>query len=387
MIKKILICIMSTVLVLSIFSILNETEVSAQETNKIICTGKYGKNLKYTVYSDGLLKIDGTGAIPNASFDNKDIIHNHLYPYRIKKIEIGNGITSIGKAAFMNNEIDLVYVRLPKSIKIIGENAFYGTRSLEAVSLPEGLEKIGKQAFAFSGVDCKKGYYTIPKSVKYIGEDAFQIDYHGLRSEVFHKLKVYYGTYAYKYVKSYNEKVTEKAEKFKYDVLKFPINEYHAIMKKSSYIYTGKQIKPNITVKSGKTTLKKNIDYTVSYKNNIKTGKATVKITGKGNYTGSITKTFYIVPKAPTGLKLTTRKKNIKVSYKKSTGASGYQIAYSTSKSKGFKYITVNSKTASKVIKKLKSKKKYYVKVRAYKTVGKKKYYGSYTSIKSIKVK
>ncbi len=40
-----------------------------------------------------------------------------------------------------------------------------------------------------------------------------------------------------------------------------------------------------------------------------------------------------------------------------------------------------------KVIKKLKSKKKYYVKVRAYKTVGKKKYYGSYTSIKSIKVK
>ena len=93
------------------------------------------------------------------------------------------------------------------------------------------------------------------------------------------------------------------------------------------------------------------------------------------------------VVEAKTPILTNVKGKKLKITYQVTPRASGYQIAYSTSKSKGFKYITVNSKTASKVIKKLKSKKKYYVKVRAYKTVGKKKYYGSYTSIKSIKVK
>ncbi len=160
---------------------------------------------------------------------------------------------------------------------------------------------------------------------------------------------------------------------------------YSKISNKS---YTGKQIKPSITVKYSGKTLKKGTDYTVSYGKNKSTGKGTVKITGKGNYTGSITKTFYIVPKKVTiSSAKSSAKKKLTVKYKKVTGASGYQIAYSTSKSKGFKYITVNAKTAFKVIKKLKSKKNYFVKVRAYKSVGKKKYYGSYSNIKSVKVK
>ena len=151
--------------------------------------------------------------------------------------------------------------------------------------------------------------------------------------------------------------------------------------------YTGKQIKPSITVKDGKKTLKKGTDYTVSYGKNKNTGKATITIKGKGKYVGSKTITFYIVPKKVTISSVKPGKKQLTVKYKKVTGASGYQIAYSTSKSKGFKYITINSKRASKVIKKLKSKKKYYVKVRAYKTVGKKKYYGAYSNIKNVKVK
>ena len=155
--------------------------------------------------------------------------------------------------------------------------------------------------------------------------------------------------------------------------------------KLSNKTYTGKQIKYAPTVKYGSKALKSGTDYTLSYGANKSTGKATVKITGKGNYTGTITKTFYIVPKAPSSLKVTAGKKSVKVSYKKSTGASGYQIAYSTSKNSGYKYITTTS--LSKTISKLTSKKTYYIKVRAYKTVGKTKYYGSYTSMKSIKVK
>ena len=61
--------------------------------------------------------------------------------------------------------------------------------------------------------------------------------------------------------------------------------------------YTGKKLQPKITVKDGKTELKLDTDYTVSYKNNTNVGTATVTITGKGNYKGTITKTFKIVKK------------------------------------------------------------------------------------------
>ena len=59
--------------------------------------------------------------------------------------------------------------------------------------------------------------------------------------------------------------------------------------------YTSIGIKPNIVIKDSKKQLVKDIDYTLTYINNIKVGKATVKITGKGNYKGTVTKTFKIV--------------------------------------------------------------------------------------------
>lgn len=82
-------------------------------------------------------------------------------------------------------------------------------------------------------------------------------------------------------------------------------------------------------------------------------------------------------------------KKKIKVSWKKDKKASGYEITYSTKKSfKGKKTIVVKSnKTTSKIVKKLTSKKKYFVKVRSYKQVGKTKTYGAYSKVKTVKVK
>ena len=59
--------------------------------------------------------------------------------------------------------------------------------------------------------------------------------------------------------------------------------------------YTGKKLEPKMTVKDGKTTLKRGTDYTVSYKNNTKVGTATAIITGQGNYEGTVNKTFKII--------------------------------------------------------------------------------------------
>lgn len=152
-------------------------------------------------------------------------------------------------------------------------------------------------------------------------------------------------------------------------------------------VYTGKPITPSITVKYGRNTLKKGTDYTVSYKNNSKTGKATVTIKGKGKYTGTKTVSFKIVPKKVANLKASTKKvKTVTLAYKKDTGASGYEISYKTSKNGKYKVAGYTSKT-SYTITKLNSKKTVYIRVRAYKTIDHKKVYGGYSTVKSIKVK
>jgi hypothetical protein len=63
---------------------------------------------------------------------------------------------------------------------------------------------------------------------------------------------------------------------------------------KASYSYTGKKVKPVPVVKMGDNTLVKNRDYTVSYSSNKNVGTAKIKIKGKGNYTGTVTKSFKI---------------------------------------------------------------------------------------------
>ena len=127
----------------------------------------------------------------------------------------------------------------------------------------------------------------------------------------------------------------------------------------------------------------------VTYKNNKAIGKATVTVTGKGAYTGSISKTFKIVPKKTTVKKVTSPKtKQLKVTYSKVSNITGYQITYSTS-SKFTKAATksVTSKTTSKTIGKLKKGKTYYVKVRTYKTVNGVKYYSGYSKVLKAKIK
>lgn len=153
--------------------------------------------------------------------------------------------------------------------------------------------------------------------------------------------------------------------------------------------YTGKALTQAVTVKVGSKTLKAGTDYTVTYKNNKAIGKATVTITGKGNYQGTISKAFKINPKKTAVKKVTSPKtKQIKVTYSKVAGVTGYEIAYSTTaKFTKATTKTVAVKGTSKAIGKLTKGKTYYVKVRTYKTVSGTKYYSGYSAAKKIKVK
>ena len=157
----------------------------------------------------------------------------------------------------------------------------------------------------------------------------------------------------------------------------------------STKAFTGKNITQSITVKYNGKTLKKGTDYTVSYSNNKNIGTATVKITGKGYYTGTITKTFKINPAKQEIQKLTAKSKAFFVDWAQKGSATGYEIQYATnSKFTSAKKVTItNNKTDKTTISKLSGKKKYYVRVRSYTTVKGTKYYGAWSASKSVTTK
>ena len=185
--------------------------------------------------------------------------------------------------------------------------------------------------------------------------------------------KVYYGAWSdVKSIKTANNDITKAS-----------------VSGISTKAFTGKAITQNVTVKVGNTVLKNGTDYTVSYSNNKKVGKATVKITGKGKYGGVITKTFKINPAKQEIQKLTAKSKAFFIDWAQKGSATGYEVQYATnSKFTGAKKVTItNNKTDKTTVSKLSANKKYYVRVRSYTTVGGTKYYGAWSATKTVTTK
>ena len=135
----------------------------------------------------------------------------------------------------------------------------------------------------------------------------------------------------------------------------------------SQYKYDGKIKEPAVTVKNGKTKLQKNVDYTVSYMNNIKKGTATVLIHGKGKYSNETFASFKIADKndgTNTTTKVDTNTSSPKVesvkpakvaglkyamnlnagtlacSWSSAANATRYRLAYKVNGAKDYKYVT-----------------------------------------------
>ena len=185
--------------------------------------------------------------------------------------------------------------------------------------------------------------------------------------------KVYYGAWSdVKSIKTANNDITKAS-----------------VSGISTKAFTGKAITQNVTVKVGNTVLKNGTDYAVSYSNNKKVGKATVKITGKGKYGGVITKTFKINPAKQKIQKLTAKSKAFFIDWAQKGSATGYEIQYATnSKFTSAKKVTItNNKTDKTTVSKLSANKKYYVRVRSYTTVKGTKYYGAWSATKTVTTK
>lgn len=175
-------------------------------------------------------------------------------------------------------------------------------------------------------------------------------------------------------------------KKVSYTIVKRSVRSATCHYKKTRS-YTGRWVKPNVTLKVGKVKLKKNRDYTLVYRNNLQIGKASVVIRGMGNFTGKKTITFKIVPQTPKIQKLKKNKKSFVITYSSGKMVHGYRMEVSTASSfaakKTQKYILNGNRFEACGLK----KGTYYICVKAYYSKKGKRYESGYTSKRKIKIK
>ncbi len=353
------------------------------------------------------------------------------YSGKDQKVKIPSEVTSIGKSAFEEN-INLVGVTIPFGVTSIGNYAFYGCTNLNVINIPSSVVNIGESVF--EGCVSLRSLY-VPSSVANIGDGAFYsgtanheitlIVDKGSYAESYAKQEGI--DYSYKedseeHVHSYIKKITKKAtcttkgiktytcsgcgnvytetvpalgHKYKKKITKATAAKNgvitntcsrchnkkttkiyavkHITLSKESYIYNGKTRKPSVIVKDSKgKSLKNKKDYTLCYPKGMKkVGFYQITVKFKGNYKGTVKKSFTIAPKATKISKITPISKGFTLQWKKQkTQVTGYEIAFSTSKKftkKTTKSVTIDkNKTVSRTFSDLKPKKKYYVRIRTY---------------------
>ncbi len=382
MIKKILSVTLAFIMILSVVIIAPIT--ASAETSEIF---------KYSV-KDGKATITGYTSEPTGDLVIPDTLDGYPvtsvgnYAFEcctgLTGINIPNGIKSINWATFADCS-GLKCIVIPKSVTSIDNFAFDACSGLTSVGIPSSVKSIGNCAFR----NC-----TGLKTVYYTGSEAdrkkIEISYYN--DDLENAKWVYNHKHSYKSTVK-KATLTKNGEitygKCVCGATKTATTIYYPKTIKLStisYKYDGKVKKPTVKVTGSNGKVITSSNYTVSYSSGRKNiGSYTVTVKFKGNYSGTKKLTFKIVPKNPS-VKIKSAKKKATISYKKISGGVKYQIQYSTKKKSGYKNVKTNT-TSLKVTKsKLKSKKTYYFRVRAYKKVGSTTYYSGWVT-KSVKIK
>ena len=366
------------------------------EAGKVIDDGIFGE-LSWSLTKAGTLTVSGNGAMQD--FGSIEEQPWSKYRDQIRKIVIGDGVSSIGTWAFgscgvLSAEISssveaigngafksssIISVTIPSKVKIIGDSAFQECQNLSSVIISEGVETICQNAFRATSLtsvtlpasvgevgaaafyQCQKMtsatfipgskrvtlgdnmftqcYYlmnvTLPKSADRIGEGMFQncmglvgveipqdvenigtwafASCSSLSTVIMPKSIIGIGAAAFSACPLQNiyftgteaewnkigksadvAAVLSKAE-MHYNYTPTDIFGAEVKLSQSRYVYDGTAKTPAVTVMLDGNQLILNMDYTVFYSDNVDVGTATVTITGKAGYAGSITTSFEIV--------------------------------------------------------------------------------------------
>ncbi len=273
-----------------------------------------------THFADEFIVKDGTTCIADYAFNNCT---------SYKSITIPEGVRHIGDGTFGGCE-KLSSLYLPKSVTSIGDFAFRGTDALtdvyfngtetewnsisvdysalnnslqnatihfaddtpvipsQPVSLTDCTITLDNTVYTYDGtakepeVTVKHGSTTLLKDTDYT------VSYTD-------NTKVGTATVTVKGIGDFTGTVIKEFTIEAEEVEAIPVTECSVTLSQTSYTYDGKSKQPEVTVKYNNKTLVEDTDYTVSYSNNTNAGSATVTITGKGNYTGTTSRSFLIV--------------------------------------------------------------------------------------------
>ena len=252
---------------------------------------------------------------------------------------------------YPNGKTDAEYT-VPAGVGIIGDIAFGGCKNIKSVKLQEGVQIIGDRAF----IGCENlKTITIPKSMKKIVGCAFEGS--GLNGG-----EVYYAGSEAEWkeieIGEYNEELTDYATiHYGEDTPTVkPLSNCTITLGSDTYTYDGKAKAPTVTVKDGTTTLTAGTDYEVVYANNTDVGTAKATVIGKGNYTGTVEKTFQI--NAASLSKATVTLAQTSVTYTgaaqtpaaavtlngKTLSTADYKVAYQNNANAGTAKVTVTGK-------------------------------------------
>lgn len=202
----------------------------------------FDDGLSWSMDEAGNLSIKGEGSVQTAPWTESEIA--------VSSLTLEDGITSVGDSVFANCT-ELKAVNLGNTVEAIGSKAFAGCTSLTEVTIPSSVQEIGSEAF--SGCSSLETVNFAQMEQVQISADAFSNT-------------------------PWGENLLSHCN----------------ITLIDSVVYTGEEQTPEVTVQYGSATLMEGTDYTVSYVDNINAGTASVTVTGMGDYTGTVTRTFTI---------------------------------------------------------------------------------------------
>lgn len=173
----------------------------------------------------------------------------------------------------------------------------------ERKAIPDSDVSLNQVSYTYDGTE-KKPEVTVKCDGVVLTKDTdYTVDYaNNVSIEMAKATVVGIGNYKGTVTKEFT--IAKADEKDPVTDEKKTISDSDVSLSKTSYAYDGKAKKPGVTVRDGKTVLKKGTDYTVAYKGNVSAGTAKAIVAGKGGYKGSVTKTFKIAVKKGTSHKV-----------------------------------------------------------------------------------